>query len=199
MSYAVRAPLAIIGDRDVGLQPNSTAARRLKGTSGLSGQRITERDDMLMLAILATATLAQAAPLAWTHDVPMVQSSEAPVSQAAGQVTASYQALPRITTRQVGMSAGTRSSSVRCDWTANISVERHLRQAGKPGTSIRQLPAMKTLKGSRPGDCAANRGNINADIASRSDAINAHLASVAEQDQSALRAEIETLAPPTGR
>ena len=146
---------------------------------------------MLLFTLFAAATLAQTAPTAWTHDVPMAQGDS--------QATASYRALPRVKTRQVGMSAGTRPSSLRCDWTAAIGVERHLSYAGKIASSVRQLSAEKTFKGSRPGDCAANRRNIDADLASRSDAINAHLMSVAEQDQRELRAEIDTLAPPMGR
>ena len=64
---------------------------------------------------------------------------------------------------------------------------------------MRKLAGMKTLKGSRPGDCTINRRSIDRDIAAQADAINAHLVAVAEQDQRELRAEIETLAPPTGR
>ena len=147
---------------------------------------------MHILVLLATATLGAATPTpsAWTHAVP--------INHDGTQATATYRALPDVTTRQVGMAAGTRPSSVRCDWRAAIMVERQLVAAGKAATSVRQLPAMKTLKGSRPGDCHANQRNIDSDIASRSGAINAHLLRVAEQDQRDLRAEIATLAPPTG-
>jgi hypothetical protein len=144
---------------------------------------------MLILVFLATAALAT--PVAWTHEVT--------IAHGGTRATASYRALPDITTRQVGMTAGTRPGNVRCDWTAAIGVERRLLHADKPATSVRQLAAMKTLKGSRPGDCSANRRTIERDIASRSDAINAYLLRVAEQDQRELRAEIDTLAAPTGR
>ncbi len=146
---------------------------------------------MHILALIAAATLAPAMPTAWTYAVP--------INHGGAEVTATYRALPDITTRQVGMAAGTRPSSVRCDWRAAITVERQLVAIGKAAASVRQLPVMKTLKGSRPGDCHGNRRNIDSDIASRSEAINAHLLRVAEQDQRDLRAEIETLGPPTGR
>ena len=151
----------------------------------------------MFLMILATAALAQAAPAQpagpaiWTHDVP--------VAYGGGQAIARYSALPEINTRQVGMAAGARMSTVRCDWTADIGVERRLAYPGKATTGVRKLVGMKTLKGSRPGDCTINRRNIDRDIAAQADAINAHLVAVAEQDQRELRAEIETLAPPTGR
>lgn len=145
----------------------------------------------MFMTILSAAALAQATPAPWTHSVP--------VQHGNGQAMAVYHAAPTVTTRQVGMSAGTRMSTVRCDWTADIGVERHLSYPGREATSVRKLAAMKALKGSRPGDCTANRRAIDREIAARSDAINAHLVAVAEQDQRELRAEIETLALPSGR
>ena len=70
--------------------------------------------------------------------------------------------------------------------------------------------AVLALRGARPDlnillvEPGAIGGNhlwsfFDSDIASRSGAINAHLLRVAEQDQRDLRAEIEALAPPTGR
>jgi hypothetical protein len=146
---------------------------------------------MAIFTLLAAAALAQAAPAGWTHAVP--------VAHGDGRATATYRAVPDISTRQIGMTAGTRPSSVRCTWTAEIAVERALVHPGTGASSVRQLAAPKTFKGSRPGDCTANRQNIESDIAARSDAINAHLVRVAEADQRDLRAEIDTLAPPTGR
>ncbi len=146
---------------------------------------------MAIFTLLAAAALAQAAPAGWTHAVP--------VAHGDGRATAIYRAVPDISTRQVGMAAGTRPSSMRCTWTAAIAVERELAHPGTGSGSVRRLASLKTLKGSRPGDCTANRQNIESDIASKSDAINAHLVRVAETDQRDLRAEIDTLAPPSGR
>ena len=146
---------------------------------------------MAIFTLLVAAALAQAAPVGWTHTVP--------IAHGEGRATATYRAVPDISTRQIGMAAGTRPNSLRCTWTAAIAVERALAHPGTGAISVRQLAAPKTFKGSRPGDCIANRQNIENDIAARSDAINAHLVRVAETDQRDLRAEIDTRAPPTGR
>ena len=145
----------------------------------------------MLLAILAVASVAGATPATWTHTVP--------VTHGPGTGTAGYTAYPVIATRQIGMAAGTRMSSKRCVWTADIAVERRLETAGVERTGRREMPATRTLKGSRPGACTGNRHVIDQEIAAQTPAITAHLVAVAERDQRDLRSEIETLAPPTGR
>ena len=139
----------------------------------------------------AAATLAQATPAALTHSVPITHSG--------GQATAIYEARPALAARQVGMSAGTRMSSVRCVWTADVAIERRLVAAGGGATSgVRMLAPVKTVGGSLPGDCAVNRKAIDRDLAARAPELKAHLLAVAGQDQRDLRAEVETLVQPSG-
>lgn len=138
---------------------------------------------MFLLIVAAAATVAQAAPAQWTHSTP--------VAHGNGQATATYIARPVVTTRQVGVSGGTRMSTERCLWTASINVERRLND----GASGRDMALAKTIKGSRHGSCMTNRRAIDQDIAARTSEINAHLVAVAERDQRQLRTEIETLAP----
>ncbi|MFZ4688832.1 MAG: hypothetical protein ACOYLS_06320 [Polymorphobacter sp.] len=146
---------------------------------------------MLFLATLAAATLAQAAPTEWTHTVP--------VAHADTNATATYVARPNITTRQIGMATGTRPSTVRCIWTADISVERRLGTPAGDTSGVREIASTKTFSGSRHGSCMNNRRAINQEIAAKAPEVNAHLLAVADRDQRELRSEIETLAPPTGR
>lgn len=146
---------------------------------------------MLFLATLAAATLAPATPTEWTHIVP--------VAHAISKATATYVARPTITTRQIGMATGTRPSTVRCTWTADISVERRLGAPGAETGGVRGIASAKTFTGSRHGSCMNNRRAIDREIAALAPEINAHLLAVADRDQRELRSEIETLAPPTGR
>jgi hypothetical protein len=145
---------------------------------------------MTLFATLAAATLAQATPAALIHSVPITHSG--------GQATAIYEARPVLATRQVGMSAGTRMSSVRCVWTADVAIERRLVAAGGGATGVRTLAPVKTVGGSLPGDCAVNRKAIDRDLAARAPELKAHLLAVAGQDQRDLLAEVETLVQPSG-
>lgn len=147
---------------------------------------------ILITSLAAAAAMATAtpAPAGWTHSVP--------VAHGGVEATATYQARPRVTTRQVGLSAGPRMSSVRCIWTADIEVERHLTQAGAEAAGLRTLASAKTFSGQRPGECQANRRGIDKEIAAKAPEIQAHLLAVAEHDQRELRTEVELLAAPIG-
>jgi hypothetical protein len=141
-------------------------------------------------ALAAAAAMANATPANWTHTVPVAHRDMA--------ATATYQARPRVTTRQIGMSAGPRMSTVRCVWTADIEVERQLTATGSEASGLRTLPSAKSISGQRHGDCTANRRAIDRDIAARTPEIQAHLLAVAEQDQRELRSEVDVLAAPIG-
>jgi hypothetical protein len=145
----------------------------------------------MLLTIIAAASVATAAPAQWTHQVA--------VPHGHGKANAVYVARPDVTLRQIGTAAGTRMGSERCLWTADINVERRLETPGVEIAGRREMPAAKTLSGSRHGACAHQRSAIDTEIAAQSPAIDAHLVEVAERDQRDLRTEIEALLPPTGR
>ena len=145
----------------------------------------------MMMTLVAAATVAAAAPAQWTHEIA--------VPHGHGKATAVYVARPVISIRQIGTAAGTRMSSERCLWTADINVERHLAMPGSDAAGRREMPATKTLTGSRHGNCAQQTRNIDREIAAQSPAIEAHLVAVAERDQRELRTEIDTLSTPKGR
>jgi hypothetical protein len=145
----------------------------------------------MLLTLIAAASVASAAPVEWTHQVAV------PVGH--GKANAVYVARPDVKLRQIGMAAGTRMSTERCLWTADINVERRLEAPGVEIAGRREMPATKTLSGSRHGACMHQRSAIDTEIAAQSPAINAHLVEVAERDQRDLRSEIEALSPPNGR
>lgn len=143
----------------------------------------------MSLTILAAALLAQATGGSFTHSVS---------AQPGSTVAATYEARPVVTTRQIGAAGGTRMGTMRCTWKAAINVERRL-EAGDASTPARSLMPVKTLTGSRHGDCFTGRRGIDQEIASRAPEIRAHLEAVAMQDQRDLRAELESLVPTSGR
>lgn len=146
---------------------------------------------MILLATLAAAAaIADATPAQWTRSVA--------VAHGGVQATATYEARPRVITREVGMAAGTRMSTVRCVWTAEIATERRLTQPGSATEIRRTLASTKTIKGQRPGYCAQARPGIDQEIASKAAEIDAHLLAVSNQDQRELRSEVETLTVPRG-
>lgn len=146
---------------------------------------------MIFLATLAAATaIVGASPAQWTHSVPSLHGG--------AEVTAIYEARPRVVTREIRTSAGTRMSTVRCIWTAEIATERRLTRAGSPAESHRTLAITKIFKGQRPGYCVHARPGIAEEIASKTAEVNAHLLAVSGQDQNELRAEVGALTVPTG-
>jgi hypothetical protein len=124
-----------------------------------------------------------------------VVSHSVPLTHGTTTATAIYEARPQITTRSVGLSPGTRQGSLRCLWTAEIMVERHLK--GEHGVAMRTLAPAKTLSGSRPGRCHNSSKAIDAEIAARAPEIRSHLLAVAERDARDLRTELETMGAPS--
>ncbi|WP_439533036.1 hypothetical protein [Polymorphobacter sp.] len=141
----------------------------------------------VILTTLAAAALGASAPATVSHQVPVTHGSTT--------ATAIYEAKPQITTRNIGLSPGTRQGSRRCVWTADIIVERHLK--GEEGVAMRTLAPGKTISGSRPGHCRNGTKAINDEIASRAPEIREHLMAVAERDGRELRTELETMGAPS--
>lgn len=144
----------------------------------------------MLLTIAAAAVTAAVVAMAtaeWNHQVA--------VPYGHGKANAIYVARPALTMRQIGTAVGTRMSNERCLWTADINVERRLEAPGIDAPGRREMPATKTLSGSRHGNCTLQQRNIDREIAAQSPAIQAHLIDVAARDQRELRSEVEALLP----
>lgn len=107
-------------------------------------------------------------------------------------VAVSYRADTDVTTRQIGMSAGTRMSSERCLWKARVGVVREANGAGNALINQR-LDADKAWRGSRHGSCTLAKREIARDLARRDDDIRAHLVEVAARDRSQLAADMAAI------
>jgi len=118
------------------------------------------------------------------------------VDHHSGRVAVTYRGDVAIHHKQVGTATGGgRSSTLRCDWAAKMTVARHAIGAG--GTSMaRHIADTPTIAGTRPGWCSTNRSAIREEVANRASDMQRHLVTVAEEDHAALRIELDRLHGP---
>lgn len=111
----------------------------------------------------------------------------------SGPVAVRYSADIGVTHKQIGaVTTGDRPSTLRCLWSANVTVHREARGAG--GTALMRSAAQdRVIEGSRPGWCSTNRSAIAQDVARHHDAVRDHLQAVAQEDHGLLRAEMDRL------
>lgn len=127
----------------------------------------------MILSLLALAT-ASAAPFV----DPVHRTS---VDHQGRSLDVTYRADTKVSTRQIGMSAGTRPTTERCLWTARVAVVRDV--AGTRGASLsHRLDADQIIRGSHFGKCSENRAQVASSIVRRSNEVKAHLAEVARGD-----------------
>ncbi|WP_428968957.1 hypothetical protein ACQR50_15295 [Sphingomonas sp. Xoc002] len=110
-----------------------------------------------------------------------------------GPVAVRYSADVGVTHKQIGaVTTGGRPSTLRCLWSANVTVHREARGPG--GTALMRSAAQdRVIKGSRPGWCSTNRNAIAQEVARRHDAVRDRLQAVAQEDHGLLRAEMDRL------
>lgn len=111
----------------------------------------------------------------------------------SGPVTARYRGTMTLEHRQIGaVVPGGRTSSLRCQWTASLAVERHATTAA--GSIMRRgVRRDDVASGHRPGWCAGQREAIARDVAAQTIAIDQHVQAVAREDHDVLRAELDRL------
>lgn len=137
-----------------------------------------------MITIIATSLALAIAPQPIAHTVT--------VDAGAAPLNATYKADIDVTTRQVGISAGTRPSTARCVWQARVGVIREVaREQGVAYT--RRLEADKVIEGSRAGTCDTVTRQLERDLAGFQGDVRAHVEQVAQQDQPQLRSDLRTL------
>lgn len=136
----------------------------------------------LAFAGLVLAGLASPA-LALEHDVV--------IDHADGPIAADYKGAVTIETRQVGAAgvAG-RPSTLRCEWTASLSVERTA-TVGESLRTRRSMTREDVASGSRPGWCETSSAAIAKLVDARRETFRAAMIELADQDRAALLAEAE--------
>jgi hypothetical protein len=110
-----------------------------------------------------------------------------------GPVKAVYRGAVDVTHRQSGSTAPAgRTSSLRCQWQAGLTVDREARQG--PGTMMtRSLRHDGVIGGSRPGWCGAQTRAIAREIENRGHELRARMVRVAEQDEPLLHSELDRI------
>jgi len=117
---------------------------------------------------------------------------EVVIDHDGGPIAADYKGSVTIETTQVGTAgvAG-RPSTLRCNWTASLNVER-VAQVGESLRSHRTLTSEDVASGSRPGWCESHAKAIDRLVDSRSDTFRTAMLALVEQDRGAILAEAES-------
>lgn len=122
---------------------------------------------------------------------------EVVIDHAVGPIAADYRGSVTIETTQVGTAgvAG-RPSTLRCNWTASLNVER-VAKVGETLRSQRSLNQDSVASGSRPGWCETNAKAIDKLVDSRSETFRGAMLALVEQDRGAILAEADSAVPGT--
>lgn len=136
-------------------------------------------------AALALAGLGLATPAA-------ALERDVVIEHPVGPIAADYRGAVGIEKVQIGSpGAPGRPNSLRCQWTAELSVERVAR-VGQALQTRRTMAQENVASGSAPGWCAAQAKAIDRMVADQRGAIEAVLAELVAQDRQQLLAEADS-------
>jgi hypothetical protein len=108
-----------------------------------------------------------------------------------GTIAAGYEGTIEIDSKQVGAASSPgRRSSLRCNWTVSITVERNA-MVGEGFQTRRSMGQDKVLTGSTPGWCNQRAAKIDQMVEARRDDLRAALLALVEQDRKVLVAEAD--------
>ena len=135
-----------------------------------------------LTGLVISASLASPA-LALEHEVV--------IDHADGPIAADYQGAVTVVTRQIGTAgvAG-RPSTLRCNWTASLNVERTA-TVGEVLQTRRSLSRDDVASGSKPGWCETRAKAIDQLVDSRRETFRTAMLALVEQDRTALLAEAD--------
>ena len=137
-----------------------------------------------VLAGLALSVAVASPALALEHEVV--------IDHDGGPIAADYKGSVTIETTQVGAAgAAGRPSTLRCNWSASLNVER-VAKVGENLRSQRSLTSEDVASGSRPGWCETHAKAIDRMVDSRSDSFRTAMLALVEQDRSAILAGAES-------
>jgi hypothetical protein len=139
---------------------------------------------MVVLMGMALGACLASPALALEHEVV--------IDHDAGPIAADYRGSVSVETRQVGAAgAAGRPSTLRCEWTASLNVER----VAKVGESLRSQRSMSrdgVAKGSKPGWCETSTKAIDKLVDARTDSFRTAMMALVEQDRSVIVAEADS-------
>ena len=129
---------------------------------------------MSMLMIAALAAAAAAVPAHTTH-----------IEHRGQNLAVEYRPVVETRLRQAGIAPAARPGTQICNWTATVSVERHL-GGDAPSQRVGQP---HEISGSQAGDCHVQRERIAQPIAARGDDVQAHVAALERTELERARAQ----------
>jgi len=114
------------------------------------------------------------------------------INHSSGSVTADYRGAVVIERKQIGSVAPPgRPSTLRCQWTAHLNVERQAAGAGGLAMS-RSFVRPNVAEGSRPGWCEGHSPFIDREVAERMQD-QTHLQQAADEDRATLMIDVDRL------
>jgi hypothetical protein len=133
----------------------------------------------------ALAAIVASPALALEHEVV--------IDHVFGPIAVDYQGSVTIETTQVGAAgvAG-RPSTLRCNWTATLNVER-VAMVGETLQSRRTLSSEDVASGSKPGWCESSEKAIDRLVSTRSESMRSAMLALVEQDRATILAEAESV------
>jgi hypothetical protein len=115
------------------------------------------------------------------------------IEHAGRAVDAEYRARVLVTRRQIGSAPKSgMPSTLRCVWSADISLERHASVGPKVRLS-RAFGRDGVIEGNRAGWCSMHDKAIAREVAKRAGEIEARAIALAREDEAVLRAELDDL------
>lgn len=137
-----------------------------------------------VLAGLALGACLASPALALEHEVV--------IDHAAGPIAAGYKGSVSVETTQVGsVGVAGRPSTLACQWTASLNVER-VAKVGEALQSRRSLSSEDVASGSKPGWCDANAKAIDKIVDARTETFRRAMLALVESDRAAIVAEAES-------
>ncbi|MGV3511833.1 MAG: hypothetical protein ACO1OX_07490 [Novosphingobium sp.] len=113
------------------------------------------------------------------------------IEHPAGQITADYTGSTRVEMKQVGSVGGAgRASSLRCQWSVSLSVERQAR-VGANLQAKRSMLRDDVITGSSPGWCSERGSGIDRVVEARRDDLRSAMMAMVAQDRAVILVEAE--------
>ena len=113
------------------------------------------------------------------------------IDHPGGEIAADYRGDTRISTKQVGSAGpGGRASTLRCNWTVSLSVER-IASAGTGLHATRSMTREEALKGSHPGWCSSGGNEVERIVQARREVLREAMLAMVAQDRETILAEAE--------
>lgn len=117
---------------------------------------------------------------------------EVVIDHPVGTIAAEYEGAVRVDTKQVGtVAAAGRQSTLRCQWTASLTVERNAK-LGEALQSRRSITRDDVASGSTPGWCSTREKSIDRLVASRRDTFRDAMLALVAEDRGVILAEADS-------